>query len=105
MRTQTNPGAGGGLMSLISPLYPRGPIDVSERVRGLQASGEIPNLPGWEPAAHAGSHGWSCESVEKLTALHPKILTPGHGQPMAGPEVEAALQQLAVNFDAVARPA
>lgn len=43
-----NPSAGGGLMSVMSPLYPRGPVDVSEWVRALSADGRIPDLPDWE---------------------------------------------------------
>jgi glyoxylase-like metal-dependent hydrolase (beta-lactamase superfamily II) len=47
-----NPGAG-GLMSLLSPLYPRGPVDLGERLRALPlSSGDRPatitELPGWQ---------------------------------------------------------
>jgi glyoxylase-like metal-dependent hydrolase (beta-lactamase superfamily II) len=28
-------------------MYPRGPIDVSDRVRGLPKDGSVPGLPGW----------------------------------------------------------
>ncbi|AXC10269.1 metallo-beta-lactamase family protein [Acidisarcina polymorpha] len=41
-----NAGAGGGLMSLLSPIYPRGPIDLSERLRELKPT--IAEMPGWE---------------------------------------------------------
>ncbi len=43
-----DPGVGGGLMSVMSPLYPRGPIDVSDHLRPLAQDGEIPELPGWK---------------------------------------------------------
>jgi glyoxylase-like metal-dependent hydrolase (beta-lactamase superfamily II) len=42
-----DPGVGGGLMSLLSPLYPRGPVDVSKHLQILPASGDVPPLPGW----------------------------------------------------------
>jgi glyoxylase-like metal-dependent hydrolase (beta-lactamase superfamily II) len=42
-----NPRAGGGLMALLSPFYPRGPVDVGHRARVLPADGSIPGMPGW----------------------------------------------------------
>jgi len=46
-----NVGAGGGLMSLLSPIYPRGPIDVSGRLKALPALGgnlSVAELPSWQ---------------------------------------------------------
>lgn len=42
--------AGGGLMSWLSPLYPRGPIDLGSRLRALSESGDATaaGLPGWQ---------------------------------------------------------
>ena len=41
--------AGGGAMSLISPTYPKGPIDVGSRLVALPDEGsESPVLPGWK---------------------------------------------------------
>ena len=42
-----DPTVGGGLMALMSPLYPRGPIDVSRWLRPLPADGSVPGMPGW----------------------------------------------------------
>jgi glyoxylase-like metal-dependent hydrolase (beta-lactamase superfamily II) len=42
-----DPGAGGGLMALMSPLYSRGPIDLGGRVRMLPDQGSVPALDGW----------------------------------------------------------
>jgi glyoxylase-like metal-dependent hydrolase (beta-lactamase superfamily II) len=39
--------ATGGLMAAMSPLYPRGPIDLGDRVRPLPAEGTVPGMPGW----------------------------------------------------------
>lgn len=43
-------GAGGGMMSWLSPLYPRGPVNIADRLRGFASTGEMnPSpLPGWE---------------------------------------------------------
>jgi glyoxylase-like metal-dependent hydrolase (beta-lactamase superfamily II) len=44
-----NVGAGGGAMSLLSPLYPRGPIDLGDRLRELPLSdsNDVAEMPGW----------------------------------------------------------
>jgi len=42
-----DPTVGGGMMTLLSPLYPRGPIDLKERIFQLPVDGTIPPLPGW----------------------------------------------------------
>lgn len=42
------PETGGGLMSALSPLYPRHPIDVTDRLFPLPPDGSIPGAPGWQ---------------------------------------------------------
>ena len=42
-----DPLVGGGLMSLSSPLFPRGPFDVRDRLRPLPEGGSVPFMPGW----------------------------------------------------------
>ncbi|MGE5489423.1 MAG: MBL fold metallo-hydrolase [bacterium] len=145
---------GGGLLSMMAPLYPRRPIDVSDRIRELPADRSVPGLPGWSWIATPGHtpghvsffrgddrvliagdaftttnqaslaavatqrpeiHGpppyytqdWDAAklSVARLAALSPNVVAPGHGRPMAGAEMQTALQYLADNFDRVARPA
>ena len=144
---------GGGVMALTAPLFPRGPINVSDRLRLLGNDGVVPDLPDWKwihtPGHTVGHislfresdrvllagdafcttdqrsflavasqkpelHGppeyftpdWNQAklSVQKLAALRPALLAPGHGLPMAGPDVEQALQRLALDFDRIARP-
>lgn len=54
-----DPSVGGGLMSLLSFLYPKGPIDISDRLVALPADGKIPGLPGWKyyhTPGHAPGH-------------------------------------------------
>ncbi len=49
-----NAGAGGGMMSLLSPLYPKGPINLQGRLQPLE-EGACPVLPGWE-VLHTPGH-------------------------------------------------
>ncbi len=42
-----DPWVGGGAMSLLSPLYPRSPVDVSPRLKMLPDDGSVPFMPGW----------------------------------------------------------
>jgi glyoxylase-like metal-dependent hydrolase (beta-lactamase superfamily II) len=49
-----DPSVGGGLMALLSPMYPRGPIDVSKRLKELP-EGEVPFMSGW-CAIHTPGH-------------------------------------------------
>ena len=47
-----NFGSGGGLMSLLSPIYPRGPVNLGARLHALPTvenrTAALPELPGWE---------------------------------------------------------
>ena len=54
-----DPTVGGGLMALTSPLFPRGPIDVSARLNVLPPDGSVPFMPGWRwihTPGHAPGH-------------------------------------------------
>ncbi len=42
-----DPSVGGGLMSMLSPLYPRGPVNVSNWLRDLPEDGSVPEMPEW----------------------------------------------------------
>jgi len=42
-----DPLVGGGAMSLLSRLYPRGPIDITNRIERLPSDGSVPDLLGW----------------------------------------------------------
>ena len=148
-----DPTVGGGLMALLSPLYPRSPVDVGARLKDLPADGSVPPLPGWkaiETPGHAVGHvsfwresdrslivgdafvttaqesvyatatqepelhgppmyltpDWASAkaSVQKLAALAPELVIPGHGRAMSGPALRSALDELARRFDEVAVP-
>src|SRR3954466_12777536 len=42
-----DPNAGGGLMSLLSVLYPKRPIDLGNKVHALIENSSLPYLPNW----------------------------------------------------------
>jgi glyoxylase-like metal-dependent hydrolase (beta-lactamase superfamily II) len=42
-----DPFVGGGLLAVLSRLYPRGPFDFDDRVRPLPEDGSVPGMPGW----------------------------------------------------------
>ena len=42
-----DPSVGGGAMAVLSPLYPRGPINLGSRVQPLRNDGTIAELPEW----------------------------------------------------------
>ncbi|HET9277386.1 MAG TPA: MBL fold metallo-hydrolase [Flavitalea sp.] len=54
-----DPSVGGGLMSSMSWLYPKGPIDIERRLQVLPQDGSIPGLPEWRyfhTPGHAPGH-------------------------------------------------
>lgn len=54
-----DPWVGGGLMALLSPLYPTSPVNVGHRLRGLPEDGSVPGMPGWRwihTPGHAPGH-------------------------------------------------
>ncbi len=54
-----DPSVGGGLMAVMSPLYPRTSADLSGKVQALPADGSVPTLPGWRylhTPGHAPGH-------------------------------------------------
>jgi glyoxylase-like metal-dependent hydrolase (beta-lactamase superfamily II) len=87
-----NVGAGGGMMSLLSPLYPRGPTDLRPRLRDLGTEDEQSGvLPGWsllETPGHTPGHVSFWRQSERL-------LLPGDAFCTTKPEsfFEAALAQ------------
>lgn len=54
-----DPTVGGGLMALLSPLYPTSPVNVAARLHDLSPDGEVPPLPGWRTIptpGHSAGH-------------------------------------------------
>ena len=138
-------------MALLSPMYPRGPVDLSRWLRPL-ATGpgaeDVTPLPGWEilhtpghtpghislfrsadmtllvgdafcttkpesffeaaiaqipelhgpPAYFTADPQQASRSIRMLANLHPRILAPGHGRPLAGAELREKLPQFAAEY-------
>jgi glyoxylase-like metal-dependent hydrolase (beta-lactamase superfamily II) len=42
-----DPHVGGGMMATLSPMYPRGPVDVRDWLQPLPEAGSVPHMPGW----------------------------------------------------------
>ena len=63
---------GRGVFSLFAPLYPRGPIDISDRIRTLPEDGSVPGLPAWRwihtPGHTAGHVSYFREADRVLIA-------------------------------------
>jgi hypothetical protein len=70
----------------------------------LAVAQQRPELHG-PPAYYTTEWNAARDSVQRLAALNPTVLAPGHGLPMAGPHTSEALQELSARFDEVARPA
>ncbi len=45
--SRPDPTVGGGMMTLMSPLYPQKGINLGNRIRSLPSDNSIPGLPGW----------------------------------------------------------
>jgi glyoxylase-like metal-dependent hydrolase (beta-lactamase superfamily II) len=143
--------AGGGLMTILSPMYPRGPVDLSKWLLPIETGPGAETLspvPGWEvihspghtpghislfrafdlallvgdafcttkpesffeaalaqapelhgpPAYFTADPQQASRSILMLANLHPRIIAPGHGRPLAGVPVEQKLAQFAALF-------
>jgi glyoxylase-like metal-dependent hydrolase (beta-lactamase superfamily II) len=148
-----DPTVGGGLMTRLSVLFPRGPLDLGGRVHALPDDGGVPQLLDWRAIptpGHAPGHvsffreadrlliagdafvttkqesfvaallkpvyiqgpptyftpDWpaSRHSVAALAALHPASAGTGHGRPLAGAQLDEALDRLVRDFDRLAVP-
>jgi glyoxylase-like metal-dependent hydrolase (beta-lactamase superfamily II) len=94
-----DPSVGNGLMSLLSSMYPKKPIDLGHRVRVLPPNGLISQLPGWRwmpTPGHTPGHislfrnddrcliaGDAIVSVRAESLVANLLLTPEmHGPPM-----------------------
>jgi glyoxylase-like metal-dependent hydrolase (beta-lactamase superfamily II) len=54
-----DPSVGGGALAALSVVYPRGPIDLGDRVSPLPGDGSVPGMPGWrwiETPGHTTGH-------------------------------------------------
>ncbi len=63
-----DPTVGGGLMALMSPLYPTKPVNVEDRLHDLPDDGSVPPLPEWR-WVHTPGHSAGHISLVRLTDM------------------------------------
>jgi glyoxylase-like metal-dependent hydrolase (beta-lactamase superfamily II) len=75
-----DPWVGGGLMALLSPVYPRGPIDLGSRLNLLPESGSVPGLPDWKwlhTPGHAPGHVSLWRESDRTLIAGDAVITTG----------------------------
>jgi len=73
-----DPSVGGGLMALLSPLYPRGPVDVRRWLQPLPPDGSVPGMPGWNwlhTPGHAPGHVSFWRASDKIIVVGDAFVT------------------------------
>lgn len=73
-----DPLAGGGIMSLTAPLYPRGPFDFRPWLRALPEDGSVPHMPGWQwlhTPGHAPGHVSLWRETDRLLIAGDAFIT------------------------------
>ncbi|RDW12814.1 MBL fold metallo-hydrolase [Paracoccus thiocyanatus] len=75
-----DPRVGGGLMTLLSPLYPTGPVDLGARLRPLPQDGSVPAMPEWRwlhTPGHAPGHVSLWRERDGLLAAGDAVIATG----------------------------
>ncbi|MDJ0388460.1 MBL fold metallo-hydrolase [Roseomonas sp. E05] len=73
-----DPWVGGGVMALISPTFPRGPVDVGSALRALPEDGSLPFMPGWRwlhTPGHAPGHVSLWREADRLLMAGDAVIT------------------------------
>jgi glyoxylase-like metal-dependent hydrolase (beta-lactamase superfamily II) len=73
-------GADGGIMPKLSPLFPRSPVDVSERLHPLPVDGTIPYLEGWRwlhTPGHTPGHVSLWREADRTLIAGDAVITTG----------------------------
>lgn len=68
----------GGTMALVSPLYPRGPIDVNERLHSLPADNSVPGMSGWRwihTPGHSPGHVSLFRDIDRILLAGDALVT------------------------------
>lgn len=71
---------GGGAMALLSPLFPRAPVDVSQRLLMLPPDQNVPPMPGWEwlhTPGHSPGHISLWRETDRTLIAGDAIVTTG----------------------------
>ena len=73
-----DPSVGGGLMSMLASLYPRGPVDVRQRLHALPTDGSVPHMPGWRwihTPGHSVGHVSLWRAADKTLIAGDAVIT------------------------------
>ncbi len=73
-----DPSVGGGLMAMLSPLYPTRPVDIGPRLRTLPADGSVPPMPGWRwlhTPGHSPGHVSFWRAEDKVLIVGDAFIT------------------------------
>jgi glyoxylase-like metal-dependent hydrolase (beta-lactamase superfamily II) len=101
------PGHAAGHISLFREsdrtLLPGDAFCTTKQESFLAVMSQRPEMHG-PPAYYTSDWNEARDSVQRLAALHPAVIAPSHGQPVAGEEAATALERLAANFDEIAIP-
>jgi len=75
-----DPLVGGGAMALLSPLYPRSPVNVEQRLQPLPQDRSVPFMPGWtwlHTPGHAPGHVSFWRPADRCLIAGDAIVTTG----------------------------
>ena len=75
-----DPLVGGGAMALLSPLFPRSPVDVSRWLKPLPTDGSVPGMPGWRwihTPGHAPGHISLWRESDRMIIAGDAVVTTG----------------------------
>ncbi len=75
-----DPLVGGGSMALLSPLYPRSPVNVEQRLQPLPQDRSVPFMPGWtwlHTPGHAPGHVSLWRAADRCLIAGDAIVTTG----------------------------
>lgn len=87
-----DPWVGGGLMALLSPLFPCGPIDLGAHLQELPPDGSVPGMPGWRwlhTPGHAPGHVSLWREADRTLVAGDAVITTGQES-----AYEVAVQEL-----------
>ncbi|MDW6020992.1 MBL fold metallo-hydrolase [Mesorhizobium sp. BAC0120] len=77
---RADPWVGGGTLALISPLFPRGPVDLGARLHTLPDDHSVPGMPGWQwihTPGHAPGHVSLWREADKSLIAGDAFITTG----------------------------
>ena len=82
-----DPWVGGGLVALLSPLFPRSPTNRAPRLRLLPEDGSVPGMPGWQwiyTPGHTPEHVSLWREQDRTLLAGDAVITHGTGVALRG---------------------